>query len=379
MKKSASDTRLRTGATDVGQRDGLRPDIDGAGGVAGPSETLRLLHVEDNSADALLMQEYIRDLLPDVAFDTAARLSEVTTERVEAADCALLDLSLPDASGLEVLVAVRKMSESLPIIVLTGLDDMELGLTAVRDGADDYLLKNHVDAYTLERAVQYAVERRGLILQVAKATAETMVASILTAEAATSQGHGLIDDSAGGAPPTATTHAQPDAHAAKVNGTPTPRDAVVSAQSLHTSELLTPADVSTMLSVDPKTVSRWASDGRIASLRTPGGHRRFFKAEILALMPVPHQSDSRPALRPTDPVPAPPPNSHNRARGSRPDGNDGQRGDNSGNGAAAAGVDAAVNTAREFEADAVARAVAIAAETLVRAAHDAAVAARTAR
>lgn len=149
--------------------------------------TIRLLHVEDNPADALLMQEYIRAVLPTVDFDTAERLAEVTAERVAEADCALLDLSLPDASGLEGVVRLRQLSEHLPIIVLTGFDDMQLGLSAVRDGADDYLLKNHVDGYTLERAVQYAIERRRLMLQLAQSAAEAFFAttSMIDADSAT--------------------------------------------------------------------------------------------------------------------------------------------------------------------------------------------------
>ena len=158
-------------------------------GAAPEADTVsfRLLHVEDNPSDALLMQEYVQGILPLVTFDTASRLSEVTVERATAADCALLDLSLPDASGLDALVTLRKMSEQLPIIVLTGFDDMSLGLKAVRDGADDYLVKNHVDGFTLERAVQYAIERRRLMLQLVMSAAETVVAnaSTITADAAT--------------------------------------------------------------------------------------------------------------------------------------------------------------------------------------------------
>jgi DNA-binding NarL/FixJ family response regulator len=141
---------------------------------AGQSEpvtrALHLLHVEDNVSDALLMQEHIRGILQEVTFDTAARLVDVTPARAAAADCALLDLSLPDASGLDALQVLRGLSIDLPIIVLTGFDDLKLGLAAVRDGADDYLVKNHVDGYTLERAVQYAIERRRLMLQLAAST-----------------------------------------------------------------------------------------------------------------------------------------------------------------------------------------------------------------
>lgn len=151
----------------------------GAPPAAPPVAPLHLLHVEDNPADAMLMQEYLRGILPDVQFDTAARLSELTVSRASAADCALLDLSLPDAAGLEALIALRRMSEELPIIVLTGFDDLEVGLSALRYGADDYLIKNHVDGFTLDRAVRYAVERRRLTLEV---VSEAAAATIATAE-----------------------------------------------------------------------------------------------------------------------------------------------------------------------------------------------------
>lgn len=49
-------------------------------------------------------------------------------------------------------------------------------------------------------------------------------------------------------------------------------------------ELLTPAEVADLFKVDPKTVGRWATDGKVSSIKTPGGHRRFRKAEILALL-----------------------------------------------------------------------------------------------
>jgi CheY-like chemotaxis protein len=140
-------------------------------------DTLRVLHVEDNPADALLMQEHLHGVVPDLIFDTATRLAELTPERAASADCALLDLSLPDATGLDAVIALRKMSDNIPIIVLTGFDNLELGLSAVRDGADDYLLKSHVDGYSLERAIQYAIERRRLLLEIASSNFTAKVAT----------------------------------------------------------------------------------------------------------------------------------------------------------------------------------------------------------
>ncbi len=53
---------------------------------------------------------------------------------------------------------------------------------------------------------------------------------------------------------------------------------------VDTGRLLTPGEVATMFRVDPKTVTRWAAAGRIRSIRTPGGHRRFYEDEIRALL-----------------------------------------------------------------------------------------------
>jgi DNA-binding NarL/FixJ family response regulator len=130
--------------------------------AASPRRGLRLLHFEDNATVALLAQSYIRSVIPDVVFDSAVRICDVTADIAAAASCAILDLSLPDASGLEALHALRQLSPDLPIIVLTGFDDLDMGLSAIRDGAEDYLVKNYVDGDSLQRAIRYAMERRRL-------------------------------------------------------------------------------------------------------------------------------------------------------------------------------------------------------------------------
>ena len=56
------------------------------------------------------------------------------------------------------------------------------------------------------------------------------------------------------------------------------------AQADHTERLLTPGEVAGMFRVDPKTVTRWASAGRLGSIRTPGGHRRFRESEVRGLL-----------------------------------------------------------------------------------------------
>jgi FixJ family two-component response regulator len=141
---------------------GRAPRADRTDPPSVTGSALRVLQIEDNVADALLAETYIRSVIPDVEFDSAMRMSDVTPERVAAASCAILDLSLPDASGLEALHALRGISADVPIIVLTGFDDLELGLSAIRHGAEDYLVKNYVDGDSLQRAMRYAMERRRL-------------------------------------------------------------------------------------------------------------------------------------------------------------------------------------------------------------------------
>ena len=75
-------------------------------------------------------------------------------------DCILLDLNLPDADGIKALDQVAKHDATMPIVVLTGLNDEHFGVSAVAAGAQDYLVKGRVEPDTLHRALLYAVERK---------------------------------------------------------------------------------------------------------------------------------------------------------------------------------------------------------------------------
>ena len=135
----------------------------------------RLLLVEDSEADA----ELATDCLAGPSHGPAFTLVHV--ERLEAAiahlslsevDCVLLDLSLPDSKGLKGVRALRRAAPDVPIVVLTGLDDSAVGETAVRNGAQDFLVKSEFNAVTLRRSLLYAIERHGhqTALRVANAT-----------------------------------------------------------------------------------------------------------------------------------------------------------------------------------------------------------------
>lgn len=125
---------------------------------------IRLLLVEDNPGDARLLREFLLESGRDTfELIPAESLAEAVGAIVECPpDAILLDLSLPDAHGLETVAGVQEAAPSVPIIVLTGLDDRELALEAVQAGAQDYLVKGQVRGALLERAVRYAMERKHL-------------------------------------------------------------------------------------------------------------------------------------------------------------------------------------------------------------------------
>ncbi len=127
-----------------------------------PKQPLRILLIEDNPSDARLTQERLRG--SGITCDVAAALAEVTVRRLDAVECALIDLGLPDASGMQALDEIQKLAPQLPAVVLTGLQDEVTGLIALRAGAQDYLVKQRADGHAIARAVRFAVARKHLQL-----------------------------------------------------------------------------------------------------------------------------------------------------------------------------------------------------------------------
>jgi PAS domain S-box-containing protein len=123
---------------------------------------IHVLLIEDNPGDARLVREWLRDAEPD-AFELhgTQRLQEaLTVAKQRLFDVALLDLSLPDSQGLESLRRLQAAMPTLPVVVLSGLHDEALALQAVRQGAQDYLVKGDDHGPTMARALRYAIERR---------------------------------------------------------------------------------------------------------------------------------------------------------------------------------------------------------------------------
>jgi signal transduction histidine kinase len=138
------------------------------------AEPIRLLLVEDDPNDALLLRRMLGGV-------RAARFALTHVERMALAlarladerfDVVLLDLSLPDSHGLETFSRVDAAAPTVPVVVLSGLSDEAVSVSAVQKGAQDYLVKGQVTGEVLVRAVRYAIERHRMLADLARRNAD---------------------------------------------------------------------------------------------------------------------------------------------------------------------------------------------------------------
>ena len=121
-----------------------------------------VLLIEDNPGDVRLIREMLAEG-EDVLFELACvgRLSQgLDYLATRSPSLVLLDLSLPDSYGFDTFLKVYAHSPKVPIIVLTGYDDQTVALSAVKTGAQDYLVKGKLDRELLLRSMQYSIERK---------------------------------------------------------------------------------------------------------------------------------------------------------------------------------------------------------------------------
>jgi two-component system, NarL family, sensor histidine kinase UhpB len=129
------------------------------------AQKIRILMVEDSPTDALRIHEALADL-PDLRHELihVERLSDGLTRAREAHfDIVLLDLGLPDALGMDTFRTFHRHAADVPVLVLTGMDEISVGLQAIREGAQDYLPKKEINTSLLGRAIRYAIERHRVV------------------------------------------------------------------------------------------------------------------------------------------------------------------------------------------------------------------------
>ena len=133
-----------------------------------------ILVIEDDPGDFGLIRVHLRSAgLGHAGEGAPLRWAKTLAEGLSLArenkpDVVLLDLSLPDSSGIATVEALRAALPGVPIVVLTGNDDNALALQAVQSGAQDYLVKGHFDHDMLGRAVRYALVRKKLEQKLAR-------------------------------------------------------------------------------------------------------------------------------------------------------------------------------------------------------------------
>lgn len=127
------------------------------------SETIRVFLIEDEPVSAKIALRMLREagLDSDAREETLA--GGLAALAGSGANIVLLDLSLPDSSGLDTVKAVCGKFPNLPVVVMTGTEDEAMGLEALKDGAQDYLVKGQFGDKELARTIRYAVERKELL------------------------------------------------------------------------------------------------------------------------------------------------------------------------------------------------------------------------
>src|SRR6266481_2785898 len=137
------------------------------------ADTVHVLLVEDNEEHVQFLTQLL--LSSEGQFQTVsvgtleAALGKLASQRF---GLILLDLTLPDSNGLETFIRIIENAREVPIVVLSGINDVGLAVETVQLGAQDYLVKGHVDNHLLVRSLQYAIERKRIQLQLKHAYEE---------------------------------------------------------------------------------------------------------------------------------------------------------------------------------------------------------------
>ncbi len=129
---------------------------------------LKILLIEHNLADSQLIHRYLESS-HNFSFEIsheATLLEGYTVLKKKFFDIVLIDLNLPDISGLEAFNLLQSEFENIPMIVLSGVHDEKTALLAVKNGAQDYIAKTQMNQYILTRGIKYAIERKHMELEI---------------------------------------------------------------------------------------------------------------------------------------------------------------------------------------------------------------------
>jgi len=124
---------------------------------------IKVLLVEDDAVDRMSIEKVLAKCPQPIEFstDSAPTLSEaVDCLKKDEYNVILLDLMLPDSDGIDTVQSIHNINSHIPIVVLTGLNDEQMGIAAIKAGAMDYLVKQQVSDNMLARTIRYSIERK---------------------------------------------------------------------------------------------------------------------------------------------------------------------------------------------------------------------------
>lgn len=137
------------------------------------SRPFRILIVEDNAGDLVLVEEYIQEFFSSATLTTTTNFKQtklVLEDENQVFDIILLDLTLPDLSGEELINAIKKLDYTASVIVLTGYANMDFSIKSLSLGVADYLLKDELTPLHLYKSILYSIERKQAAVELTKAT-----------------------------------------------------------------------------------------------------------------------------------------------------------------------------------------------------------------
>ncbi|HEX7320632.1 MAG TPA: HD domain-containing phosphohydrolase [bacterium] len=126
------------------------------------SENIKILLIEDNPGDVRLIEEMLKEVMPNRFDMIKSRTLEHSMKSLQEQqfDVIILDLGLPDSQGINTFERLLPNTRDAAVIVVTGLADEKVGIQVVRNGAQDYLVKDNINANLLGKSLQYAIERK---------------------------------------------------------------------------------------------------------------------------------------------------------------------------------------------------------------------------
>lgn len=131
----------------------------------------KILIIEDNPGDLFLIQDYLDEYFTShnqKVANTFSRAKEILQNHDSHFDIILLDLSLPDLDGMDLVNSIIPLASNIPLVILTGYTDIPFSILTLGQGATDYLLKDELTPFSLYKSIVHNIERKKYLKAIEK-------------------------------------------------------------------------------------------------------------------------------------------------------------------------------------------------------------------